>query len=35
MEIPVYTSSPVDAQKRAEAVKQYGLTEAIEHLSRR
>ena len=31
----LYTSSPVDAQKRAEAVKQYGLTEAIEHLSRR
>ena len=31
----LYTSSPVDAQMRAEAVKQYGLTEAIEHLSRR
>ena len=29
------TSSPVDAQKRAEAVKQYGRTEVIEHLSRR
>ena len=24
----LYTSSPVDAQKRAEAVKQYGLTES-------
>ena len=31
----LYTSSPVDAQKRAEAVHQYGLVEAIEHLSRR
>ena len=31
----LYTSSPVDAEMRAEAVKQYGLTEAIEHLSRR
>ena len=31
----LYTSSAVDAQKRAEAVKQYGLIEAIEHLSRR
>ena len=31
----LYTSSPVDAQKRAEAVQQYGFTEAIEHLSRR
>ena len=31
----LYTSSPVDAQKRAEAVRQYGLAEAIEHLSRR
>ena len=31
----LYTSSPVDAQKRAEAVQQYGLAEAIEHLSRR
>ena len=31
----LYTSSPVDAQRRAEAVQQYGLTEAIEHLSRR
>ena len=31
----LYTSSPVDAGKRAEAVKKYGLTEAIEHLSRR
>ena len=31
----LYTSSPVDAHKRAEAVKKYGLVEAIEHLSRR
>ena len=31
----LYTSSPVDAHKRAEAVEQYGLIEAIEHLSRR
>ena len=31
----LYTSSPVDAEMRAEAVQQYGLTEAIEHLSRR
>ena len=31
----LYTSSPVDAQKRAEAIQQYGLAEAIEHLSRR
>ncbi len=31
----LYTSSPVDAQKRAAAVQQYGLAEAIEHLSRR
>ena len=31
----LYTSSPVDAQRRAEAVEQYGLAEAIEHLSRR
>ena len=31
----LYTSSPVDAQKRAEAVQKYGLTEAIEHLSGR
>ena len=31
----LYTSSPVDAQRRAEAVEQYGLTEAIEHLSKR
>ena len=31
----LYTSSPVDAQRRAEAVEKYGLTEAIEHLSRR
>ena len=31
----LYTSSPVDAQKRAEAVQKYGLVEAIEHLSRR
>ena len=31
----LYTSSPVDAQMRAEAVHKYGLTEAIEHLSRR
>ena len=31
----LYTSSPVDAHKRAEAVRKYGLVEAIEHLSRR
>ena len=31
----LYTSSPVDAQKRAEAVKKYGLVEAIEHLAKR
>ena len=31
----LYTSSPVDAQKRADAVAQYGLIEAIEHLSNR
>ena len=31
----LYTSSPVDAEMRAEAVQRYGLTEAIEHLSRR
>ena len=31
----LYTSSPVDAHKRAEAVEQYDLVEAIEHLSRR
>ena len=31
----LYTSSPVDAAKRAEAVHKYGLTEAIEHLARR
>ena len=31
----LYTASPVDAQKRAEAVEKYGLAEAIEHLSRR
>ena len=31
----LYTSSPVDAQRRAAAVEKYGLTEAIEHLSRR
>ncbi len=31
----LYTSSPVDAHKRAEAVREYGLVEAIEHLSRR
>ena len=31
----LYTSSPVDAHKRAEAVRKYGLIEAIEHLSRR
>ena len=31
----LYTSAPVDAQRRAEAVQQYGLAEAIEHLSRR
>ena len=31
----LYTSSPVDAHKRAEAVRKYGLTEAIEQLSRR
>ena len=27
----LYTSSPVDAHKRAEAVRKYGLIEAIEH----
>ena len=31
----LYTSSAVDAQKRAQAVRDYGLVEAIEHLSRR
>ena len=31
----LYTSSPVDAQRRAEAVEKYGLTEAIEYLSKR
>ena len=31
----LYTSSPVDAEMRAEAVEQYGLAEAMEHLSRR
>ena len=31
----LYTSSPVDAERRAEAVEQYGLEQAIEHLSRR
>ena len=31
----LYTSSPVDAQRRAEAVEKYGLEQAIEHLSRR
>ena len=31
----LYTSSPVDAQRRAEAVEQYGLAEAIEHLAKR
>ena len=31
----LYTSSPVDAQKRAEAVKKFGLVEAIEHLAKR
>ena len=31
----LYTSSPVDAHKRAEAVRKYGLIEAIEQLSRR
>ena len=31
----LYTSSPVDAHKRTEAVQKYGLVEAIEHLSRR
>ena len=31
----LYTSSPVDAQRRAEAVEQYGLEQAMEHLSRR
>ena len=31
----LYTSSPVDAQRRAEAVEKYGLAEAIEHLSKR
>ena len=31
----LYTSSPLDAEIRAEAVKQYGLEQAIEHLARR
>ena len=31
----LYTSSPLDAQIRAEAVEQHGLEKAIEHLSRR
>ena len=31
----LYTSSPVDAQRRAEAVEQYGLEQAIEHLAKR
>ena len=31
----LYTSSPVDAHKRAEAVRKHGLIEAIEQLSRR
>ena len=31
----LYTSSPLDAQIRAEAVKEHGLEKAIEHLSRR
>ena len=31
----LYTSSPIDAQRRAEAVEQYGLEQAMEHLSKR
>ena len=31
----LYTSSPLDAEIRAEAVGQYGLEQAIEHLARR
>ena len=31
----LYTSSPVDAQRRAEAVEKYGLEQAIEHLAKR
>ena len=31
----LYTSSPVDAQRRAAAVEKYGFEQAIEHLSRR
>ena len=31
----LYTSSAVDAQKRADAVEKYGLIEAIEHLAKR
>ena len=31
----LYTSSPRDARKRAEAVEQHGLEHALEHLSRR
>ena len=30
----LYTSSAVDAQRRADAVEQYGLEQAIEHLSK-
>ena len=30
----LYTSSPLDAQKRAEAVEQYGLEGALEHLAK-
>ena len=31
----LYTSSAVDAAKRARAVEEHGLEQAIEHLSRR
>ena len=31
----LYTSSPVDAAKRAAAVKEHGLEQALEHLSKR
>ena len=30
----IYTSSPREAERRAGAVKQYGLAKAIEHLAR-
>ena len=31
----LYTSSPLDAQRRAEAVEKHGLERAIEHLAKR